>query len=155
MMKLVERSGATLYERTYGRPYRRTTHSLASDMRDLLARGRFSDRDAWRYVIGQAIDTYTSRLNWGSVDDAAATFAEQPPLSGHSGLDAAVAALAEFLAHRDGWSVPQWVQSSARFAPEPWIVASLPSTRVRATRETPVEFGRRGVYVSPDDLVRV
>ena len=155
MVELIERDGVTLYERTFGRPYTRTSHSLASDVRDLAEQGSFTDRDAWRYVIGQAIDTYASRLKWGHVRDAAATFDEEPPRTGHQGLDAAVAALAEHFANRDGWVLPAWAASPTRVAHEPWIVASLPSARVRATQHSPAEFGRRGVYVSPDDLVRM
>lgn len=154
-MELFESGETTLCERTFGHPYRPTTHSLASDMRDLVNRGPITDRDAWRYVIGQTIDTYSSRLRWGRVEDAASTFTEPPPLSGHMGLDAAAAALTEFLANRDGWDAPEWAMSATRVARDPWIVATLPSTRVRATQESPSEFGRRGVYVNPDDLVRV
>lgn len=154
-MELISHDGVTLYEQTYGRPYSRTSHSLASDVRDLVSRGSFTDREAWRYAICQAIDTYASRRKWGHLLDAAATFTDEPPKTGHQGLDAAAAALAEYFANRDGWDLPDWAVSSDRVAREPWIVASLPSARVQAAQHSPEEFGRRGVYVSPDDLVRL
>ncbi|MFV0433831.1 MAG: hypothetical protein ACK5LO_07625 [Leucobacter sp.] len=148
-------SASTLYERTFGRAYRRTPHSLATEVEGLRELGEFTDRDAWRLVICQSIDTYDSRRKWGTLHDAIATFEDEPAPSGHAGLDAATAALTEYLAHRDGWDAPSWAQSESRVASQPWVVGTLPTARLRAVQEAPAEFAQRGVYVSPSDLVRV
>jgi hypothetical protein len=61
------------------------------------------------------------------------------------------AASAEYLAHRYGLQVPQWVNDPA-FAPlsEPWYFAPMalkkPHVRERIEQQTPLEFRLRNIY---------
>ncbi len=154
-MVLTKRHLSTRYEREYGRPYRRTSHSVASEVRELLPHPELTDAEAWRHVVSQSIDTYESRRTWGTIDDAIATFEQAPELTGRPGIDAGVAALAEYLATRDGWQPPAWVFDDRRVCPGPWFVRDLPSVRVRAAAETPEPFARRGVFITSGALERV
>jgi len=154
-MSASSRVAATRYEREFGRPYRRTSHSIATEVHALREHPGVSDVEAWRHVISQTIDTYESRLTWGTRQDAISTFEDAPELTGRPGIDAGVAALAEYLAERDGWTVPTWALDPARACEGPWYVRDLPSVRARAQAETPAPFRRRGVFITSGALERV
>ena len=60
----------------------------------------------WRYVFVQLLDDYTSVLHHNGVSAAAHVWSAAPRSTGDSRVDAAFAAMAEYLARRDGWMVP-------------------------------------------------
>jgi hypothetical protein len=60
----------------------------------------------WRYVFVQMLDDYTSVLHHAGVQAAARMWASTPRSTGDIRVDAAFAAMAEYLARRDGWEVP-------------------------------------------------
>ena len=62
----------------------------------------------WRYVFVQMLDDYTSVLRHAGVPAAARMWASAPRSTGDIRVDAAFAAMAEYLARRDGWVVPSW-----------------------------------------------
>jgi hypothetical protein len=118
---------------------------------EVLADGG-SVQDGWRFGIMQTIDDYDIALRCG-VDVAASVFCREPRRTGHTGLDAAFAALATYLAERDGWTAPQWASDSTRVSPEPWCVAG-DSWRELAARQTPAPFAARGVFITSGALAR-
>jgi hypothetical protein len=60
----------------------------------------------WRYVFVQMLDDYTSVLRHAGIAAAARMWAGAPRSTGDARVDAAFAAMAEYLARRDGWTVP-------------------------------------------------
>ncbi len=81
-------------------------------------------------------------------------FARVPAQTGSDAVDAAFAALAQYLAARDGWDPPAWSTDRARVASERWYVAQLPAFRPEADRESPPEFRARNVFIGANDLNR-
>jgi hypothetical protein len=65
------------------------------------------------------------------------------------------AAMAEYLARRDGWAVPSWARLPEREAWPWWFVTDLRGLRPRALVESPSSFRRRGVFVTSGALERV
>ena len=111
--------------------------------------------DLWRFGILQTIDYYTSYFKRGGPTLASHVF-DQEPLTGHASVDAAFAALADYLATRDGWAVPTWVASQV--VTPPWFVAPIARRpgyfHDEALRVTPDEFRRRNIYIGIGDLSR-
>ena len=112
--------------------------------------------DAWRFGILQTIDYYTSTTRRGGVQLGRPVFDPEPVRTGAPGLDAAFAALAVFLADRDGWVPPAWALDPSRRAPTPWYPADTrhPGLIAQAQREAPPEFRERNVIVAAHDLDR-
>lgn len=80
-----------------------------------------------------------------TVNDAAEQiWMTAPTPTGDVRVDAALAALAEHLARRDGWRVPAWVREPAREAVPWWFVTELWGLHPRALVESPSSFRRRG-----------
>jgi hypothetical protein len=79
----------------------------------------------------------------------------EPPSTGDVRVDAALAALAEHLARRDGWSAPTWTRESRREAEPWWFVTDLRGMHPRALVESPLSFRRRGVFITRGALERV
>lgn len=85
-------------------------------------------------------------------DEVADAIADPPARTG-TPLDAILAGFAEQLAARAHTEVPRWTRSVPSPA-EPWAPPGTPAMRARAERETPEEFRRRGIVLSPDALFR-
>ncbi|RZS39123.1 hypothetical protein EV193_104336 [Herbihabitans rhizosphaerae] len=109
----------------------------------------------WRFAVLQMLDAYRSVLRCDGAVAAGAMWETEPPATGHAGVDASFAALAEYLADRDGWAAPEWSNDPARVAEPPWYVTDLPRQRERADVESPEPFRRRGVFITADGLRRV
>lgn len=109
----------------------------------------------WRHVILQTIDDYESENRFHGIEAAAAVFADEPPLTGDDRVDAALAALAEHLARRDGWAVPHWALQEERSTLDWWFVDDLPALQAFALRESPLSFRKRGVFIGDGGLHRV
>jgi hypothetical protein len=69
-------------------------------------------------------------------------------------VDAAFAAMAEYLARRDGWTVPFRARLSEREAWPWWFVTGLRGVHARALVESPFSFRRRGVFITSGALDR-
>ena len=69
-------------------------------------------------------------------------------------MDAAFAAMAEYLARRDGWTVPAWAALPEREAWPWWFVTDLRGLHPRALVESPSSFRRRGVFITDGALER-
>jgi hypothetical protein len=108
----------------------------------------------WRYVFAQMLDDYASVLRHQGVPAAARMWAESPRDTGDTRVDAAFAAMAEYLARRDGWTVPSWARLPEREAWPWWFVSDLRGMHPRALVESPSSFRRRGVFITSGALER-
>ncbi len=109
----------------------------------------------WRHVVLQTLDVYEGTLRIHGVAAAAADFGVEPPDTGDLRVDAALAALAEYLARRDGWPVPSWARDERRSTLDWWFIDDLPGLQVNALRESPLPFRKRGVFIGEGGLHRV
>ena len=135
---------------------RRRADEAARYCSQLLAAGAPMSQ-AWRFGILQTIDDYEATRRKGGVTLGRQVFDPEPVRTGSPGLDAAFAALAEYLANRDGWVPPAWALDSSRRVPEPWYPASTRNSGLiaEAQRDAPREFRERNVIVAAHDLDRV
>ena len=70
---------------------------------DLLVQGE-TLQSVWRYAIVQLLDDYSHDLARDGASFASRRFDREPPTTRSAEVDAALAALAEYLARRDGRS---------------------------------------------------
>src|SRR5260370_24666536 len=101
-----------------------TVDQAASDAIAMLQEGERLSR-LWRYVFAQMLDDYTSVLHHAGVPAAARMWASAPRSTGDTRVDAAFAAMAEYLARPDGWEGPPWARLPGR-EPWPWPVRTDP-----------------------------
>ena len=130
-----------------------TADQAAHNAAVMLADGERLSR-LWRYVFVQMLDDYTSVLRHAGVPAAARMWSGAPRGTGDSRVDAAFAAMAEYLARRDGWTVPSWARLSEREAWPWWFVTDLRGLHPRALVESPSSFRRRGVFITSGALDR-
>ena len=130
-----------------------TADNAALVAAEMLAEGERLSR-LWRYVFAQMLDDYTSVLRHAGVAAAAQMWTEAPRPTGDTRVDAAFAAMAEYLARRDGWTVPSWASLSEREAWPWWFVTDLRGLHAQALVESPSSFRRRGVFITSGALDR-
>ncbi len=132
-----------------------TVGSCAEEVRSMLAvTGAVAGEDLWRFGVLQLLDDYESMNRHDGVQAAADLLLVEPALTGHSGVDAAFAALACWLADRDGWSAPGWAVDPARVARPWWFVSSSSYGRAWAMVQSPAQFRIRGVFITDTALHR-
>lgn len=131
---------------------RHTAAGNASACRALVSSGETLDA-CWRFGILQTLDDYTSVLRRGGPGAAAEVFTDEPPRTGANELDAAFAALADYLAERDGWPAPAWVHESSRRTTT-WYPGVPEIFRPEADSGSPDAFRRRGILITPRSLER-
>lgn len=131
---------------------RHTAAGNAAACRDLLAEGE-SLAVGWRFGILQTVDDYTSTLRRGGPALAAQVFTDEPETTGSVQLDAAFAALADYLAERDGWEAPAWAADPARVTTA-WYPSVPGIFRAEADRDSPRAFRRRGIFITSRSLSR-
>lgn len=124
-------------------------------VRSMLSAGPVSGEDLWRFGVLQLLDDYESVRARDGVDAAARLMVEAPESTGHSGLDAAFAGLACWLADRDGWQAPQWALADERVARPWWFVSLSAYGRAWAMVQSPAQFRIRGVFITDTALQRV
>ena len=120
----------------------------------MLSGGPVSSENLWRFGVLQLLDDYESVLAHDGVDAAAHLMAEAPGPTGHSGLDAAFAGLACWLADRDGWDAPDWARAEERVARPWWFVSTSAYGRAWAMVQSPAQFRIRGVFITDTALQR-
>lgn len=125
-----------------------TLAMLAPSMREVLL--EHGSRDAWR-LVGEVLDDATSATD----AELRSLVAPRPVVTGDTRVDAAVAALAEYLCARRGVAPPAWALEFGREARPWWFVADDVRFRALALRESPISFARRGVFVTKGGLERV
>lgn len=128
------------------------TAAAAVLARDLLAEHPGNLTAVWRHTVLQLLDDYNGSLRSG--ERAHELFIPEPPPTGDSRVDSALAALGEYLARRDGWAAPAWVTDPARYAQPWWFVAGLRSLEATAIQESPLPFRKRGVFITAKALSR-
>jgi hypothetical protein len=83
-------------------------HTAAGNARD--AAELIADSEpptaGWRFGVLQTLDDYTLTCRRGGTELGARVFTDPPAPTGSVELDAAFAALADYLAERDGWAAP-------------------------------------------------
>jgi hypothetical protein len=84
---------------------------------------------------------------------AAEVFAAESAPTGSTRVDAAFAALADFLAERDGWPAPDWAMNSARRT-DGWYPAVPAIFRAEAERDSPRAYRQRGILITGRSLDR-
>jgi hypothetical protein len=126
----------------------------ASLAREMLSQGE-SLAGIWRYCLVQLLDDYSRVLSRSGADVAAGRFDTEPQLTGSPEVDAALAAVAEYLARRDGWPVPRWARKPGRYCARWWFVTSLRGMHPTALQESPASFRTRGVFITAGALSRV
>jgi hypothetical protein len=130
-----------------------TADQAAASAAAMLAGGERLSR-LWRYVFAQMLDDYTSVLHHAGISAAAQMWTDEPRGTGDSRVDAAFAAMAEYLARRDGWTPPSWARLSQREAWPWWFVTDLRGLHAQALVESPSSFRRRGVFITSGALDR-
>ncbi|MCM3920932.1 hypothetical protein ND748_04465 [Frankia sp. AiPs1] len=111
-------------------------------------------QDIWRHAVVQMLDDYASVLRHQGIDAAQAMWTDRPRSSGDRRVDAALAALGEHLARRDGWHPPGWVRDPVLEAVPWWFVTALRGLHPRALVESPLSFRKRGVFITSGALQR-
>jgi len=109
----------------------------------------------WRHCIVQLLDDYSRDLARAGVAVASRRFDVEPPSTRSAAVDAALAALAEHLARRDGWTPPPWARKPGRYSPRWWFVTPLRGMHPTALQESPPSFRTRGVFITAGALSRV
>lgn len=127
----------------------------AQEVQSLLDGGRDLSEDLWRFGVLQLLDDYSSVLASEGVLSAARVFVQEPARTGHSGIDAAFAALACWLADRDGWIAPDWALDPTRVARPWWFVSESAYGKAWALVQSPGQFRVRGVFITDTALQRV
>jgi hypothetical protein len=121
---------------------------------ELLADGE-TLQSVWRYVIVQLLDDYSHDLARAGVPAASQRFDREPTFTHATEVDAALAALAEYLARRDNWPVPSWARKPGRYSGTWWFVTPLRGMHATALQESPSSFRTRGIFITSGALSRV
>jgi hypothetical protein len=129
-----------------------TDAALLAD--ELLADGE-TLQSVWRYVIVQLLDDYSHDLARAGASAASQRFNREPSATRSPEVDAALAALAEYLARRDNWSLPSWARKPGRYSARWWFVTPLRGMHPTALQESPPSFRTRGVFITEGALSRV
>lgn len=122
--------------------------------KQLLAQSATTSTDLWRHVILTLLDDYTRVQAHQGVPAAADLFEQEPDRTGDARVDAALAALAEWLAVRDGWTTPAWTRGPGRRIDPPWLVCEVAGLRSLAEAETPAVFRAHGLLITAGALER-
>ena len=120
---------------------------------ELLAQGD-TLQAVWRYSIVQLLDDYTHELGRDGASAASRRFDQEPASTRSGEVNAALAALAEFLARRDGWMAPDWARKPERYSAKWWFVTPLKGMHPTALQESPASFRKRGVFITAGALSR-
>jgi hypothetical protein len=119
----------------------------------MLASGESLSR-VWRFALTQLLDDYMSVAHHDGLEAAAGMWRQAPAPTGDARVDAAFAAMAEYLGRRDGWEVPRWARDPGLEALPWWFVTELRGLHPRALVESPSSFRRRGVFITRGALER-
>jgi hypothetical protein len=120
---------------------------------DLLLQGE-TLQSVWRYAIVQLLDDYSREVARDGAAAAARRFDREPAATRSLEVDAALAALTEYLARRDGWALPSWARKPGRYSAKWWFVTPLRGMHPTALQESPPSFRTRGVFITAGALSR-
>jgi hypothetical protein len=120
---------------------------------DLLSEGE-TLQSVWRHVVIQLLDDYTRDLARAGASVASQRFRREPQVTRSTEVDAALAALAEYLARRDNWPLPPWARKPGRYSSKWWFVTPLRGMHPTALQESPPSFRTRGIFITAGALSR-
>lgn len=103
------------------------------------------DSHRWR-LVAEMLEEYRHE----PVAQRPALLAAEPPSTGDERWDVLLAALAEFLAARDGRRAAGWTDS--RRLAVFWFPFNSAAARVDAVVHSPASFRSRGIFVAPQEL---
>lgn len=103
------------------------------------------DQYRWR-LIAEFLEEYRHE----PTADRAALLAAEPPSTGEERWDVFLAALAEYLAARDGRGVAEWARERRLSAF--WFPFNTAAARVDALVHAPASFRSRGIFIAPAEL---
>ena len=123
--------------------------TLTELARELATRAT-SDLDSWRPV-------FAFLTEWPDATEAQQReiIAAPPPSTGEPKWDACIAALAEYVALRDGLEPPQWAQQSKYALDAFWFPVNTPGAVGDGLVHAPASFACRGIFIERRDLERV
>lgn len=121
---------------------------LAPAIEKELCEGR--ERDALRTIFGFA-DDFRGSSRAGQI----ALLRDEPPRTGDTRFDAALAGAAEFFAREAAIPAPKWVDRPERFVEPWWFVSSSRSFDAYVLSQTPAVFARHGVFLAREVFDRV
>jgi hypothetical protein len=127
----------------------------AALLADELLLERETLQGVWRYVIVQLLDDYSHDLARHGASVASQRFSREPPPTSSTSVDAALAALAEYLGRRDDWPLPSWARKPGRYSARWWFVTPLRGMHPTAIQESPPSFRTRGIFITAGALSRV
>lgn len=113
---------------------------MAGDVAGSTDRG---DQDALRLIFGFADD-----FRGSSRPGQLALIAEEPPPTGDTRFDAALAGVAEYFAAEGGLAVPTWTDGPGRFVEPWWFVTDRPAFHAYVLANTPAVLARHGVFLA-------
>nr|MDT0663476.1 hypothetical protein [Micromonospora sp. DSM 115978] len=99
----------------------------------------------WR-LVAEFLEEY----RWEQVDTRDSLLTAEPAPLGDEHWDVFLAALAEYLAAKDGRGAPAWAE--ARSLRRFWFPFNTRAARVDAIVHAPAAFRRRGVFVAAQEL---
>lgn len=114
---------------------------LAATIADDLREDR--ERDAVRLLFGFA-DDFRGSSRPGRI----ALIRDEPPATGDSRFDAALAGIAEFFAAEGAIPAPAWAEGPTRFVEPWWFLASRPAFHAYTLAHTPAVLARHGVFMA-------
>ena len=114
---------------------------LSETISEDLASGQ--EDDALRLLFGFA-DDFRGSSRPGRI----ALLSDEPPPTGDTRFDAALAGVAEFFAAEAAISAPAWANGPGRFVEPGWFVASRPAFHAYTLANTPACFARHGVFIA-------
>jgi hypothetical protein len=100
--------------------------------------------------VGEVLDDEAE----GSPAETDLVVADAPALTGDSGTDALMAALAEYVTLQRGRPAPGWSLDPDRVAHPWWFVADVLAWIPTSLRESPRSFAKRGIFVTTAGLER-
>jgi hypothetical protein len=103
----------------------------------------------WRYAIVQLLDDYSHELARDGAAAASRRFDREPAATRSPEVDAALAALTEYLARRDGLAGAPWARKPGRYSSTWWFVTPLRGMHPTALQESPASFRTRGFSSRP------
>lgn len=127
----------------------------AAQLADDLLRDGETLQSVWRYAVVQLLDDYSHDLDRAGAAVASQRFSQEPPPTRSAEVDAALAALGEYLARRDGWPLSSWARKPGRYSSKWWFVTPLRGMHPTALQESPASFRTRGVFITTGALSRV
>ncbi|MEI6286477.1 MAG: hypothetical protein WCP79_08245 [Bacillota bacterium] len=102
----------------------------------------------WGLLLGEFLDEFYAHPDIKALESEPELMDEEK--------DAYIAAIAEHLARRFGWSAPDWTKKQNRFLHKPLFVnGGLESLKALLLVQSPVAFRRRMIFVDDEHLSRV